>query len=42
MKKKKLNSKNPKYKKKDEEKNVTKTLVQITANGTKIYTINKN
>ena len=41
MKKRKLNSKNPKYKKaKKEDKKVEKKLVQITANGMKIYTLN--
>jgi hypothetical protein len=43
MKKRKLNSKNPKYNKKTETKEkVTKKLVQITTSGTKIYTIHKD
>ena len=41
MKKKKLNSKNPKYQKKQkEDKNVSKKLVKVLENGVKIYTVN--
>ncbi len=41
MKRKKLNSKNPKYQKKEEgKKNVERKLVQVLENGTRIYTVN--
>mgnify|MGYP003110702943 FL=1 len=41
MKKRKLNSKNPKYQKKEKkQKNVSEKLVQVLDNGTRIYTVN--
>lgn len=41
MKRKKLNSKNPKYQKKQKQKkNVVEKLVKVLDNGTRIYTVN--